>query len=212
MVIEARDKEKELLLRELHHRVKNNLQIVSSLLRLQSKQLKDENAIFAIQDSRNRVEAMSLIHQKLYQKDVLTDISIREFINNLITNISASYGAGPEKMHLDRDIEDIIVHVELAIPLGLILNELICNAYKHAFTSIANPRLVLLLKEEGQGILVKVKDNGIGMPENFDIKTSKSFGMDLVASLVKQLHGTLKLSNFEGANFEIFISKYKIAI
>ena len=209
--IVARDNEKELLLRELHHRVKNNLQIVSSLLRLQSKQLKDENAIYAIQDSRNRVEAMSLIHQKLYQKDILTDISIREFINNLITNIAASYGAGPERMQLHLDIEDIIVHVEIAIPLGLILNELISNAYKHAFTDIAGPRLELVLKKDGQGILVIVKDNGIGMPKDFDIKTSKSFGMDLVDSLVKQLHGTLNLYNTEGTCFEIFVSTYKMA-
>ena len=211
-MIGARDKEKELLLRELHHRVKNNLQIVSSLLRLQSKQLKDENAIFAIQDSRNRVEAMSLIHQNLYQKDVLTDISIREFINSLIANISSTYGTDPEKMRLDLDIENIVVHVEIAIPLGLILNELICNAYKHAFADIANPRLELVLKESGQGILVIIKDNGVGMPKDFDIKTSKSFGMDLVDSLVKQLHGTLKLSSVEGTGFEIFVSKYKTPV
>ncbi len=118
--IEAKDKEKELLLKELHHRVKNNLQIVSSLLRMQSRQLKDENAIFAIQDSRNRVDAMALIHQRLYQGTSLTDIPIQEYVNNLVLNVAESYGATPGQMELAMDIENINMDVEIAIPLGLI--------------------------------------------------------------------------------------------
>ena len=203
--IEAKDKEKELLLKELHHRVKNNLQIVSSLLRMQSRQLKDENAIFAIQDSRNRVEAMALIHQRLYQRDNFTDIPIREYVKNLVSNVAESYGANSGQMHLEIDVEDLNIDVETAIPLGLILNELVSNAFKHAFEDMTSAKLELVFKHQKSGLYLKVQDNGKGMPGDFDINENKSFGMDLINSLVNQLRGQITITNDSGCKFEILI-------
>ncbi|MCX6351287.1 MAG: tetratricopeptide repeat protein [Bacteroidetes bacterium] len=205
--IEIRDKEKELLLKELHHRVKNNLQIVSSLLKLQSRLLKDENAIYAIQDSRNRVDAMAMIHEKLYQGNALREIPILEYVNNLISNVAASYGVPTEGIELDIKIENINMDVETAIPIGLILNELVSNAFKHAFINTPKPYLEIVLQITEQGYFIKVHDNGAGVPKDFDIKESKSFGMDLVASLISQLAGKINIYSEEGSSFEISIPK-----
>ncbi len=205
-VIDARDKEKGLLLRELHHRVKNNLQIVSSLLNAQSLQLKDESAAQAIKEGKNRVEAMSFIHQRLYQRDNVTTINMKDYIQNLVNYISGSYGFDKSKLDLNIDVEDLELDADIAIPLGLIMNELISNSFKHAFKNIDKARLELALnKTDDNNLNIKISDNGSGIKENFDLETTKSFGMKMINLLIKQLRGKIIDQSANHSSFIFYI-------
>ncbi|WP_281616360.1 histidine kinase dimerization/phosphoacceptor domain -containing protein [Flammeovirga sp. SubArs3] len=191
--IALREEEKALLLKELNHRVKNNLQMISSLLNLQSSQLGDHPAVKAIDSGRFRVEAMSLIHQKLYQKDVHTEIEIDSYIKELVLNLMYSFN---NEVETKFEIGRIAIHIDRAIPLGLVINELVTNAMKYAFDGIENPRLLISLQEEEDQLVLKVIDNGVGMENT--TSTSTSFGLNLVNSLVKQLDGTLTYQTDNG--------------
>ena len=204
-IIEARDKEKELLLRELNHRVKNNLQIVSSLLSLQSDQILDDKSKEAFKDGQSRVEAMSLIHQRLYLGDKFTKIDIQEYLQNLVKSVSNSYGYNPENFKLDFDVEKMDIDVEIAIPLGLIVNEILSNCFKHAFKSIDQPRLQMALQKTGENIDLRIADNGAGIPAEMNSGKAGSFGMKMVNSLTEQICGSLKIFNSEGSVFEFHI-------
>ncbi|WP_347173313.1 sensor histidine kinase [Polaribacter uvawellassae] len=195
-------KEKELLVREVHHRVKNNFQIVSSLLELQSKGIEDEKALELANEGKNRVKSMALIHQKLYQnKSGLVDFD--EYIRLLVKEL-ASLNTSGEKVTTKIASENMFFDVDTAIPLGLIINEIITNAYKYAFSNDKKHELqISISKEKNEEYKLIVKDNGPGLAASYDIKKAKSLGLRLVTRLVKQLQGTLVQTNENGAKFEI---------
>lgn len=201
----VREDEKAILLKELNHRVKNNLQMISSLLNLQSRQLGDHpDAVKAIDSGRFRVEAMSLIHQKLYQKDVHTEIDIQPYIEELVLNLTYSFQASFKPIF---KIEDIDIHIDKAIPMGLIINEFVTNAMKYAFEDIENPQLIIELKRYEHQIVLKVKDNGVGIHRSKS--TGTSFGLELVNSLVKQLGGTLTYETGRGTTCILIINEHE---
>jgi len=195
-------KEKELLVREVHHRVKNNFQIVSSLLELQSKGIEDEKALELANEGKNRVKSMALIHQKLYQNESgLVDFD--EYIKLLVKEL-ASLNTSGKKVTTKIASENMFFDVDTAIPLGLIINEIITNSYKYAFSNDKKHELVISIsKEENEEYTLIVKDNGPGLDASYDIKKAKSLGLRLVTRLVKQLQGTLIQTNENGAKFEI---------
>ncbi len=198
----------ETLIRELHHRVKNNMQTISSLLSLQSVRTADKNARAALQEGQKRVEAMGLIHQKLYLNDDLRGVNMEEFLSALIQTLAQSYGFDPAVVKKNINFPEQNLDVDLAIPLGLIINELIINAFKHAFGSVKNPELhVALTERKNKQLELLVRDNGIGLPEQTqrDLNAG-SFGLKLVQTLSKQLKGTLSITNEGGAIFQLIIS------
>lgn len=194
--------EKELLVKEVHHRVKNNFQIVSSLLELQSKGIEDEKALELANEGKNRVKSMALIHQKLYQNETgLVDFD--EYIKLLVKEISSAYKGDKEITTLVRS-EKMFFDVDTAIPLGLIINELITNSYKYAFSKFEDNQLSIEInKQPNNEYQLIIEDNGGGLSKDFDVKKAKSLGLRLVNRLVKQLHGSLILNNEEGTRFEI---------
>lgn len=196
-------KEKELLVKEVHHRVKNNFQIVSSLLELQSRGIEDERALELANEGKNRVKSMALIHQKLYQNETgLVDFD--EYIQLLTKELSALY-ASKNIIETKISSENIKLDVDTAIPLGLIINEIITNSYKYAFKNDKeNSLLISIEKANNDNYKLVIEDNGPGLANNFDIKKAKSLGLRLVNRLVKQLHGTLNQTNTKGAKFEIY--------
>jgi len=198
-LIELREQEKALLLKELNHRVKNNLQMISSLLNLQSRQFKGHPAKEALTAGKLRVEAMSLIHQKLYQENHQTQVPIHNYIEELLQNLQAAYA---EDTTLDIKIQDIQLDIDLAIPLALIINELAINAFKYAFENVEQPTLSIQLSQQEKEIELIIADNGIGM-EVVDLKNTTSFGLKLVHSLVRQLGGKIHLTDGTGSKWHI---------
>ncbi|MCF0054991.1 histidine kinase dimerization/phosphoacceptor domain -containing protein [Dyadobacter sp. CY356] len=187
------------LMQELHHRVKNNLAIISSLLYLQANRLDDKKAVQAVLDGQQRVEAMSLIHQQLYQTDNVTRVGMQEYIGDLVNGLMQSFHY-QEKLDLTLEIEDISLDVELAVPLGLIINELVTNVFKHAFNAVQQPELTIRLWQT-DFLFLEVKDNGPGVdPENWK-KAGQTFGKRLVISLAKQTSGVLEVNSDHGARF-----------
>jgi len=201
-VIERALEEKEMLVKEVHHRVKNNFQIVSSLLELQSKDIEDEKAQQMANDGQNRIKSMALIHQKLYQnKSGLVDFD--QYIRLLVKELTAAY-VSDKKVETSVTSQGMMFDVDTAIPLGLIINELITNAYKYAFQEKKQHKLDIKIESQKQGIYsLEITDNGIGLEDNFSIKNAKSLGLRLVKRLVKQLHGNLVAENDNGAKFFI---------
>lgn len=195
----------ELLLKELHHRVKNNLQILSSLLSLQSQQLTDDTALKAVKSSESRINAMALIHRKLYTVDQNRTVDIKEYITELIQYLVYSYGYHEKNFKLDLQINEISIDVDKAIPLGLILNELISNAFKHAYEKQPNPSLMVnLAYPDDHELQIRIKDNGTGMPP-VDEKQRKTFGMKIVSTLIKELKGSLDVKSENGTTYDLHI-------
>ncbi len=200
--------DKETLLKEIHHRVKNNLQIISSLLSLQTRYISDEKAIQAVNEGKNRVKSMALIHQKLYQKDNLTGIEMDDYIQNLVESLFVSYGISDGKIKFTTDIAPIRLDVDTAIPLGLILNELVSNALKHAFNDDGG-ELLIELKEQNKKLHFKIKDNGKGISDK-DKDKKEGFGLRLIDSLARKLKATVSLDSSQGTCYYIEVEKYKI--
>ncbi|WP_445748701.1 sensor histidine kinase [Polaribacter sp.] len=194
-------KEKELLVKEVHHRVKNNFQIVASLLELQTQGITDEKALELVKEGKNRVKSMALIHQKLYQNDTGL-IDFNEYLRMLTRELSVAYKL-KSNVETTIDAKNMFFEVDTAIPLGLIINEIITNAYKYAFHNEKENKLFISIQKESAHFKLIIHDNGNGISEDFDIKKAKSLGLLLVNRLVKQLHGTLKHVNQNGAKFEI---------
>ncbi len=203
-------KDKEVLLKEIHHRVKNNLQTVSSLLSLQSRYLNEE-ALEAMEEGRNRVKSMALIHQKLYQTDNLKGIILNEYVKNLVDGLIASYGMSTDELKVNLDVDPINLDVDSAIPLGLILNELVSNTFKYAFTESKEKQLSIAIKKASDAIHLKIADNGVGLPEDFDPKQSKSFGLKLVQTLAHKLDAEMTIANSNGTMIDMEIKKYQLA-
>lgn len=195
----------EVMMKELHHRVKNNLQIVSSLLSLQTHKLRDEGAIGILRESQLRVQAMSLIHQRLYKKDELTAINMKEYITDLANSLIAAYGYTPDELELDIEIEKEMMDIDRALPLGLILNEMITNSLKYAFADTRIPRLSIHLREENGEVVTRVEDNGVGIDPSKWNKPSSSFGKQLITALCRQLRARQEVQAGEGTIFTITI-------
>lgn len=206
-VLAQKNERIELLIRELHHRVKNNMQTISSLLGLQSFRITDDVARTALKEGQTRVEAMSLIHQKLYLDDQLRDVDMEEYLKALSQTLSQSYGYDTAAVQSSVSLTNKKLDVDIAIPLGLIINELIINAFKHAFVAVANPELQVMLKQRDDNLLeLTVRDNGSGLPDISLLERSKSFGLKLVNTLSRQLNGKLTVANEGGAVFTLILN------
>lgn len=203
--------DRNILLKEIHHRVKNNLQIVSSLLNLQSKSIDDGSAKEAVLEGRNRVKSMAMIHQKLYQKDNLTGVSILDYINNLAESLFSSYGINNDRIILKTDIEDLNLDIDTTIPLGLILNELITNSLKYAFPNNQNGELLVSLKKSQDKLVLLIQDNGIGIKQSQDSTNPLSFGLKLVHSLSRKLKASVDMDNSNGTSVSLRITNFKMA-
>ena len=202
--------EKDLLLREIHHRVKNNLEVISSLLYLQSKYVEDENVLEAIREGQNRVRSMGLIHKNLYQDDNLTGVRMDEYLDKLIETLLKSYKVGDNEIDLRKSIEPLNLDVDTVIPLALIVNELISNALKYAICEGGETMLSVALKQEDSKLVLSVSDNGPGMPETFDIEDATSLGYKLIDLFTKKLNGSLEIFNEGGTNVVVQFSKFNI--
>ncbi|MGE5860115.1 MAG: sensor histidine kinase [Ignavibacteria bacterium] len=201
--IEASLKEKELLLKEIHHRVKNNLQIVSSLINLQSNFIQDKKALEVFKESQNRVKSMGLIHEKLYQSGNLSTVDIKDYVKELSEKLFSSYMHESKNINLDLKIENIFIDIDKCIAIGLILNELISNSLKHAFVNKQQGTLRISLCLADNEIALAVQDNGIGLPDNIDFRNTETLGLQLVVSLVDQLGGTIEYDGKGGAKFTV---------
>lgn len=196
--------EKEVLLKEVHHRVKNNLQIVSSLLQLQSQTLKDPEAIKVLRESQNRIESISLIHKNLYTSANIGQIDVADYISNLAASLLISYQICSDRITLETDIDSVNLNVDQAIACGLVINELISNALKHAFPNQQVGTISIALRNINNSIEMTIQDNGIGLPDNLDWTNTDSLGLSLVYDLVtEQLEGNITLERNHGTGFKI---------
>ena len=195
--------EKDVLLKEINHRVKNNLQIISSLLSLQSRDIQDEQALRPFLVSQDRIRAMALVHEKLYQSDDLARIDFGEYIKSLATELGSSYGLGSRDIDLKIDVENILLGVDIAIPCGVIVNELVTNSLKHAFPGDRSGEIAISFREfDGQYTMI-FKDDGVGLPEDLDISRPSSLGLTIVNALTRQLDGTIDLGRNGGSEVSI---------
>jgi two-component sensor histidine kinase/uncharacterized membrane protein len=202
--IKASLREKEILLQEIHHRVKNNLQVISSLLYLQSTSVKDRQSLEILQDSQNRVRTMALVHEKLYQSEDLAKIGLGDYICSLTNNLFQSYGIHPKVVKLKVSVDEVYLGIDTAIPCGLIVNELVSNCLKHAFPDGREGEIQIELWADGDGRYnLTVSDNGIGFPPDLDFRSTSSLGLQLVNNLTRQLRGTIGLDRTGGTAFKI---------
>jgi len=202
-------KEKETLLQEVHHRVKNNLQIISSILNLQASYLKDEKSLKILTESQNRIKSMSFIHESLYINNNFRYIDFKDYIKSLTSNLIQSYSLRPDKVKFISQVSDVQLSLDQAIPCGLILNELISNSLKYAFPGDIRGEIALNISEKGNNVRLELSDNGIGIPKDFDVEKSESLGLQLVFILVEQLDGNIEIGSDKGSNFLINFDKIK---
>ncbi|GAB4313297.1 MAG: hypothetical protein Kow0019_12670 [Methanobacteriaceae archaeon] len=202
-------KEKEMLLGEIHHRVKNNLQIISSLLNLQSIHIKDPYDRELFTESQNRVKSMAIIHEKLYQSQNFTQINLKDYTNSLLKDIMGSYMIDPDQIRFELDADNIELNLETAIPCGLILNELITNSIKHAFPSSTKGKVSIRFREKNGTYQMEVADDGVGLPEDLDLENPQTLGLELINNLVKQLEGVIELKTDQGTHFIIKFREIK---
>jgi two-component sensor histidine kinase len=196
--------EKEVLLKEIHHRVKNNLQVISSLLNLQVQQTTDEAVLQALHQGRSRIRSMALLHQILYRSDDLTRIDFAAYVRQLSTQLCQSYHTQSCPVAVEVVADEVSLNIETAVPCGLILNELVSNALKHGFVDGRSGQIVIHLKaQDNNRIHLTVSDNGVGLPTTFDYRQSPSLGLQLVNNLVEQLEGDLIVSNHQGTSITI---------
>lgn len=197
-------REKDVLLKEIHHRVKNNLQIISSLIYLQSRHVKDSQTLQMFQDSQNRVRSMAFIHEKLYNSKDLARIDFADYIRSLVSHLFNSYHLVSSKIKLKIEVKDVVLNIDTAIYCGLIINELVSNSLKYAFTPDQPGMLTILLEQHGlQDYVLQVADNGAGLPPSMNLKNIDSLGLQLVTNLTEQLNGKLEYSNDGGTRFRI---------
>lgn len=197
-------REKDILLQEVHHRVKNNLQIICSLLDLQSQKLNDEKTLEVFQESYNRIKSMAIIHEKLYQSTSLEKINFAEYIETLTNHLLLSYKVNPELIKTHVDIETIYLNIDTAIPCGLIINELLSNSLKHAFPNQTKGLIKLDFKShKDQKFILTVKDNGVGFPKDFNLEKKATLGLKLIKVLTQQLEGEIELNQDQGTEFKI---------
>lgn len=201
--------EREMLLKEIHHRVKNNLQVVSSLLSLQSRGLHNDEAQQALQEGQNRVRAMALIHQNLYQEGNLVGVDVPAYVEKLVQTLVQSYKVDTQQVEIQLNISPIALDVDTLIPLGLILNELVTNSLKYAFKEGQQGKLTVGINQVEQELVVSVKDNGPGLPEGMEMKPGSSMGFRLVQAFSRKMKATFEAKNEGGALIELRIPRAK---
>ncbi len=207
--VEQSLKEKDVLLKEVHHRVKNNMQIISSILNLQSSYVTDNYTLALLKESQNRIKTMAYIHESLYQNKSFTSVNFSEYIQTLSKNIIQSYVLSSEKIELILNLEKINLNLDISIPAGLIINELITNAIKHAFPGAKKGTICLNLKSENNNIYLEVTDNGNGIPPGVDYNNTNTLGLQLVNTLIDQLDGEIKFKSEKDKGTEVLI-KFKM--
>ena len=203
-VIQAALEEKKMLLQEIHHRVKNNLQVVSSLLQLQSAYAKNEEDVAMFKECQNRVRTMAMVHERLYRSQNLASIDFGEHVRDLASMLASSYPQAAAHVQVFTEAESVLLELETAIPAGLIINELVSNALKHAFPDGRRGTLKLSLQSPAPGQLsLSVQDDGVGLPPGFDWDQARSLGLRIVRDLARQIRGTLEVRQNGGTTFAL---------
>jgi PAS domain S-box-containing protein len=197
--------EKVVLLKEVHHRVKNNLQIISSLLNLQSQYIKEDSAHEIFKESQNRIRSMALIHEKLYQTSNMSRLNFAGYVHELVMNLLHSYDT-TGKINFRMDIEDVLLNIDTAITLGLSINEIVSNSLKHAFGNRQGEIFISFKERSKDNFCLIISDNGKGLPAHVDFKNTSSLGLQLVNTLIEQLEGTIEMDNKNGTKFTINFS------
>jgi len=201
-VLTASLKEKEILLKEVHHRVKNNLQIIYSLINLQSNSISDKNVLNIFKVSQNRIKSMALIHEKLYMQNNLSMVNFTEYLSDLASSLAYSYSIETSHIEFKLNTQQVFLNIDLAVSLGLCATELITNCFKYAFPERRRGEICLDLNFYGNHkMILSIKDNGIGLPDSFDFRNNDSLGLKLVSSLVEQHHGLLKIDTNGATTF-----------
>jgi PAS domain S-box-containing protein len=200
---------KELLLRELHHRVKNNMQIISSLLSLQSQHIKDKRDLKIFESSQTRVKTMAIIYEELYSTQDFTHINLAEYIQNLTKELLTTYITNPRRIKLTVDVKEFKMELETAIPLGLLINEIVSNSLSYAFPDDRNGEIIVKLQKTDDKFVLNVRDNGVGIQEDIDFKKADTLGFQLINNLVNQLDGEIKLNTSKGTAFTVKFSELK---
>ena len=210
-VLEESNKEKDFLIKEIHHRVKNNLQILSSLLSLQSDNEEDEKVLGALREGQNRVESMGMIHQRLYTKESVSAIHMNDYILDLCDYLSDSSISSGQNIEILSEVAVDMIDIETAIPLGLIINELVTNSLKYAFPSQKDGEVRVKLWQDNEGLLcLHVYDNGVGKVRPNNEVNSTGFGTKLIAILSKKLKGTSKIDTTDGYSTTIRFERFKL--
>jgi PAS domain S-box-containing protein len=196
--------EKEVLLREIHHRVKNNLQVISSVLSLQSETVGEGKALAVFQDAQARIHSTALIHEILHQSSNLAEVNLAAYTRRLAEELLRSYQVEPERLRLVMETDEVWLSAEKAMPCGLILNELIANCVKHAFPDNRSGTIRVTLRAEAESqVTLSVADGGVGFPPELDFRHTESLGLQLICLLTEQLAGTITLDRSEGTLFTI---------
>lgn len=196
-------KEKEVLLKEVHHRVKNNLQVISSILNLQSSYVKDKKSLDLLLESQNRIKSMAFVHESLYQTKDFSNINFSSYVENICSNLVHSYSNPDNPPELAMDLDSIQLNLDTAIPCGLIINELISNALKYAFKGQGKGKLTVQVKHSDPALKIVIADNGKGLPANVDFRNTESLGLQLVVTLTEQINGKINLESKKGTKFTI---------
>lgn len=214
-IINKQSSELEVLNKEIHHRVKNNLQVISSMLDLQSQSLNDEKATAIIKEGIQRVQSMAFIHQNLYQGDAVNSVNMNEYIKTLSNHLFQTYNIQSSKIKLHTQIENLNLHTDTAIPLGMILNELISNSLKYAFPQDAVHKgnetgdIWVAMKKNNNELLLQVKDNGVGLPTGFNPDNISSFGYEIIKAFSQKMKARMNIDGSNGTDVQIIISKFK---
>jgi two-component sensor histidine kinase len=201
---ESKNKEK-FLLKEIHHRVKNNLNIIIGLLELQSQNIEDLYVKEMFRESINRIRSMAIIHEYLYRSDNQSKIDLSVYIESLADNLLSVYADNKRELLINYSLDNLMVDFDIAIPIGLIVNEVVTNSIKHAFLEKEKGRIDISLEKKDHAINLILKDDGIGIPVNFDIENNKTLGLQLVKLLVNQLNGKYKIYREDGTAVQIEI-------
>ena len=195
--------EKVVLLKEIHHRVKNNLQIISSLLSLQTRHITDKPTLEMFANSRNRIRAMASIHEKLYQSDDLAKVDFSHYLKGLADYLFQSYKISQQDIRFHSEVENVALDLDHAIPCGLMINELISNSLKYAYPAGRKGEIRVRLAQSQTGYILQVADDGVGFPADVNFRSSESLGLQLINTLVSQLHGSIEMENHLGTHFTI---------
>ncbi len=204
------EKEKDALLHEIHHRVKNNMQIILSLLSIQARNIEDKQLLAIFQDCQNRIKAMALVHEELYQSKNLSRIDVKHYLDALLQGLSSSLLKKAD-VRLKVTIDNIFFNIDTAIPCGLIITELVTNSFKHAFLEQVEGEISVVIRQENGTFILSVKDNGAGLPEGLDTSKTTSLGFQLVRGLTGQLGGTINIESDHGTETMIIFKELKTA-
>ena len=204
-MIDERKKIEEIRKKEIHHRIKNNLQVISSLLDLESDKFEDEEVIEAFKESQNRVISMALVHEELYRSQDMESIDFSDYLMKLVNELSYSYAVNKEFIKIRMNVDPTFLDMDTAIPLGMIVNELVSNSFKHAFKQEKEGEIYVNLSFENKKLTLIVGDNGAGFPENINFKETDSLGLQLVTTLTSQIDGIIELDRSKGTEFRIIL-------